>query len=130
MNQGDPMNTPLTAGQKALLYAELIQRRDALNAQLASHLHGQTRAERAHDVLNQDGDDAPQRLPEREIAQALTDHERRELDAVSAAMLRLDKGEYGRCADCSTDIPYDRLKAEPWAQRCVPCATRLESRQR
>jgi DnaK suppressor protein len=124
------MSTPLTPGQQALLHAELTQRRQALTAQLASHLHGQTRAERAREVLQQDGDDAPQRLPEREIAQALTDHERRELAAVSAALGRLDKSEYGRCAGCGADIPFDRLKAEPWAMRCVPCATRLEARQR
>lgn len=124
------MSTPLTTGQQALLQTELTQRRDALTAQLASHLHGQTRAERAHDVLSQDGDDAPQRLPEREIAQALTDHERRDLEAVNAALLRLDKGEYGHCADCGIDIPFDRLKVEPWAARCVPCATLVEARQR
>lgn len=120
------MNTPLTAGQRAQLQTALTLRRQALERQLAEHLHGQTRAERAHDVLTQDGDDAPQRLPERDIAAALTDLERSELDAVSAALQRLERGEYGQCVDCGVDIPFDRLRAEPWALRCVDCASARE----
>lgn len=120
------MSVSLTAGQRAQLESELALRRRALEQQLAEHLHGQSRTERAHDVLTQDGDDAPQRLPEREIAAALTDLERRELDAVVAAMQRLERGDYGACVDCGTDIPFDRLRAEPWALRCVDCASAHE----
>ncbi len=122
------MGDPLSAGQRAWLAAELQQRRQALQAQLAQHLHGQTRVERAADRLAQDGDDAPQRAPELEIAAVLTEREQRDLDAVAAALQRLDKGEYGRCRDCGEDIPFERLKVEPWAERCVPCASRRERR--
>jgi DnaK suppressor protein len=124
-----PMSTHLTAGQHALLEAELEQKRRALSGQLAAHLHGQTRVERAHDVLQQDGDDAPQRAPELALAAALTERERRELDAVTAALQRLASGDYGRCGDCGAGIPFDRLKVEPWAERCVACATAREQQQ-
>jgi RNA polymerase-binding transcription factor DksA len=120
------MNAPLTAGQLAQLRAAMTQRREGLEKQLAEHLHGQSRVERAREVLQQDGDDPPQRLPERDIAAALTDLERSELDAVTAALLRLERGEYGQCADCGVDIPYERLQAEPWALRCVDCASARE----
>lgn len=124
------MTTHLTAGQHALLEAELQQRERALRRQLDEHLHGQTRVERAAERLAQDGDDAPQRAPELEIAAVLTDREQRELDAVAAALQRLARGEYGRCSDCGADIPFDRLKVEPWAERCVPCATVREKHSR
>lgn len=124
------MSTHLTAGQHALLEAELQQRQRALRRQLDEHLHGQTRVERAAERLAQDGDDAPQRAPELEIAAVLTDREQRELDAVAAALQRLARGEYGRCSDCGDDIPFDRLKVEPWAERCVPCATAREKPSR
>jgi RNA polymerase-binding transcription factor DksA len=124
--EGDTMSSPLTAGQQALLKADLEQRRDALGRQLSEHLHGQSRTDRAREVLQQDGDDAPQRLPERDIAAALTAHEQRELDAVTAALQRLQRGEYGGCADCGVAIPFDRLKAEPWALRCIDCESRRE----
>lgn len=124
------MTTHLTAGQHALLEAELQQRERALRRQLDEHLHGQTRVERAAERLAQDGDDAPQRAPELEIAAVLTDREQRELDAVAAALQRLARGEYGRCSDCGADIPFDRLKVEPWAERCVPCASAREKHPR
>jgi len=37
--------------------------------------------------------------------------------------------QYGVCADCAADIPFDRLKAEPWALRCVACETQHEKQQ-
>jgi DnaK suppressor protein len=120
------MTTPLTADRLDHLKAALRRRRAGLENQLAEHLHGRTRAERAHDVMQQDGDDAPQRAPEREVAAALTDLERHELDAVVAALRRIERGEYGQCADCGVDIPYERLQAEPWALRCVACETARE----
>ena len=62
------MSRHLTAGQQALLTAELEQRERQLREQLQYHLHGQSRVERAHEVLTQDGDDAPQRRPEQAVA--------------------------------------------------------------
>lgn len=120
------MSTHLTNGQRALLASALEQRQEELGRQLAEHLHGLTRSERARDVLQQDADDAPQRRPEREIAMALSDRERRELDAITASLKRIERGNYGVCADCGADIPFDRLKAEPWALRCVACQSRHE----
>ena len=120
------MSTHLTAGQRARLQTDLEERRQRLANQLAEHLHGQTRAERARDVMEQDGDDAPQRAPEREVAAALSEHEQREIDAVDAALARLRGVAYGRCAECEEDIPFDRLQAEPWALRCLDCEARHE----
>jgi DnaK suppressor protein len=72
-----------------LLEAELVQRQHQLDKRLAEHTQGQSRAEHAREVLLQDGDDAPQREPERELDMALTDRETRELGAVSEALRRL-----------------------------------------
>jgi RNA polymerase-binding protein DksA len=125
-----PAARALTHGQHSWLQAELEQRRTALSEQLAAHLHGQTRAEQAHDRLTQDGDDAPQRAPEMAMAAALTDREQRELAEVTAALKRLADNAYGRCTDCDAEIPFDRLQVEPWATRCVPCEEQRESRRR
>lgn len=120
------MGQHLTAGQRALLEAELQQRQRALGQQLTEHLHGQTRVERAAERLAQDGDDAPQRAPELAMTAALTDREQRELNAAAAALQRLADGGYGVCGDCGAEIPFDRLKAEPWALRCVDCESARE----
>lgn len=120
------MINPLTSDQRAWLQSELEKRRDALSQQLAEHLHGSSRVERAADVASQDADDAPQRRPERETAMALSDRERHDLDAASAALQRLSDPHFGVCADCGIDIPFERLQAEPWALRCVDCESRRE----
>ena len=118
--------THLTAGQRALIEAELQQRQRLLDRQLADRQQGGTRAEHAREMLLQDGDDAPQRESERELDMALSDRALVELGQVSDALRRLHGEGFGQCSDCGADIPFDRLKAEPWALRCVACESARE----
>ncbi|MBK9136895.1 MAG: TraR/DksA C4-type zinc finger protein [Betaproteobacteria bacterium] len=122
------MSNHLTAGQRALLRAALEQRQHQLDRRLADHLGGRSRAEHAREVLTQDDDDAPQRESEREMDMALTDLETQEVGEVSEALRRIDSDGYGQCTDCGVEIPFDRLRAEPWALRCVPCESRREQK--
>jgi len=115
------MSHHLTAGQRALLEAALVQRQHQLDQRLAEHQDGLSRADHARELLQQDSREAPQREEEREIDMALSDIELRELGEVSLALRRLRGEEYGRCRDCDLEIPFDRLKAEPWAKRCLQC---------
>lgn len=114
----------LTAGQHTLLESALQQRLSQLDRRLSEHLGGSTRAEHASAVLAQDGDDAPQRDHEREFDLAQGDRDIVALGEAAAALARLRDtaaGRYGLCADCGAEIPFDRLRVEPWAARCVPC---------
>ena len=120
------MSTHLTAGQRALLEAELVGRQRDLDRQLAEHQGGLSRAEHARELLNQDSDDISHREADRELDMALNDRELAELGAVSAALRRLKEGGYGLCTDCGEDIAFDRLKVEPWALRCIACESRRE----
>jgi RNA polymerase-binding protein DksA len=116
----------LTAGQRALLEAELIHRQSELDRQLADHQGGLSRVEHAREVLSQDSDDVSHREADREMDMALGDREIAELGAVSAALRRLKEDRYGICSDCGEAIAFDRLKVEPWALRCVACEGRRE----
>ena len=49
-----------------------------------------------------------------------------ELMAIDAARGRIADGSYGDCIDCGQPIPFERLKAQPTALRCVPCQSRYE----
>lgn len=49
-----------------------------------------------------------------------------ELRAVQNAYTRMDNGTYGECANCGLDIPYERLKVQPMAERCAPCQQQRE----
>lgn len=123
------MNTSLTPGQRAQLQELLELRQHELDRRVAVHLGPQGRAERAREVLQQDNDDAPQRDADREIDLAQADRELLELGAVSRALARVHEPGYGLCVACGTGIPFDRLKVEPEAERCVACETALEQRK-
>lgn len=49
-----------------------------------------------------------------------------ELRAIEAARARMDNGVYGDCVDCETEIPLERLKVQPTAERCAPCQEHYE----
>jgi DnaK suppressor protein len=65
---------------------------------------------------------------DREVDLGLTDRDTVELGAVSRALLKLRQGGYRRCEACGADIPFDRLKVEPEATRCMPCESAAERR--
>lgn len=48
------------------------------------------------------------------------------LSGIDEALERLEREDYGRCMDCSRDIPLSRLRALPFAVRCVTCAEEIE----
>ena len=52
---------------------------------------------------------------------ALRDHNAQHLDAVLAALARLDDGTYGACIRCGRPIAPGRLEALPWAAHCIDC---------
>jgi DnaK suppressor protein len=124
------MSSHLTTGQRALLRAELELRQRQLDRQLDTHQDGQSRADHAREVLERDYDDAPQRAMDREVDLALSDIDLQTLGAISRALQRLDDDDFGLCGDCGTEIPFDRLKVEPYALRCVRCESRHEQEGR
>jgi len=48
------------------------------------------------------------------------------LRQIDAALVRLERGEYGRCSACGEAIPLARLAALPFATHCIPCQSRRE----
>jgi DnaK suppressor protein len=52
---------------------------------------------------------------------ALRDHNRILLEAVDAALARLDAGTYGACTSCGKGIGAERLQALPPAALCIDC---------
>ena len=51
------------------------------------------------------------------------------VQAIDAALERLDSGSYGRCAVCGEPIAPGRLEAVPWATPCVRDAAPARSRR-
>ena len=45
---------------------------------------------------------------------------------IDEALVKLEEGTYGRCADCGAEITEKRLRAVPFARRCVTCQAKQE----
>lgn len=45
---------------------------------------------------------------------------------IDEAIARLEEGTYGLCSDCGVEISEKRLKAVPFARRCVACQEKEE----
>jgi DnaK suppressor protein len=121
------MTAHLTAGQRALLEAALVQRQLQLDRQLAGELSGNSRVEHARELLRQDTGDRVRHGDDRDVDLARSDKDLQELGSVCEARRRLQGAGYGVCADCDEPIPFDRLKLEPWALRCVACESKRDT---
>ena len=48
-------------------------------------------------------------------------------EQIDEALLRLADGTYGICEDCGREISERRLKAVPFARRCIQCQEKTEA---
>jgi DnaK suppressor protein len=121
------MSTQITAPFKQ----QLLQQRTTLLAQLASLRGGNVgRAQASADHFGGQKEDSRAQLEtERDLEFSLDARESAELDAVDAALKRIEAGTYGVCTDCGTDIPAARLHAAPETPRCISCQDKLEHRR-
>ena len=74
------------------------------------------------DPLEHDFEEQATQREGEEVLGALDDAGRRELDAIRAALARIEAGSYGTCRRCGEPIAPARLLAVPTALDCVGCA--------
>ncbi len=120
--------TSLTTEQTRSLETLLIDREKQLIAEIAAAREAtrQRDAARSTEVIDRKAD-ADQDAAE-EVAEAETQRDIDELDAVQAARLRMNAGLYGQCVDCEEPIAFARLQAQPAAMRCAKCQTGHEEK--
>lgn len=67
--------------------------------------------------------------PEDDLEFALIQMKSEMLDTVNEAVRRFDAGAYGYCVDCGEVISPARLRAMPFAVRCLECEEAREDEQ-
>jgi RNA polymerase-binding protein DksA len=71
--------------------------------------------------------DVAQEVEEETTWLAVLERERDMHAQAEQAMCRLAEGGYGVCATCGEPIPAARLRALPFAVRCLKCQERFEA---
>ena len=112
-----------TTARSAELRRMLIGRRSELQAEVESGIRSgrSGRPKEGGDNL-EDSDAAVQG----DIALSLLQMRAEMLARIELAIVRLDAGRYGSCAECDEDITERRLSALPFAVRCQACEQRRE----
>jgi phage/conjugal plasmid C-4 type zinc finger TraR family protein len=110
--------------QYAEILEALIVKRDEVVARLENIKKNLTGGRSA------DSQEQAQELENAEVVDALGNEARLELSRIAKALDQIKNGVYGSCADCGEPIPRARLKAYPFAARCIRCATAEEDRTR
>jgi DnaK suppressor protein len=58
------------------------------------------------------------------------DRERKLIKKIDESLIDLEKGDYGFCESCGTEIGIRRLEARPTATLCIDCKTLDEIREK
>ncbi|HMO36300.1 MAG TPA: TraR/DksA family transcriptional regulator [Gemmatales bacterium] len=85
-------------------------------------------------ILNQEGDygsgqnmndylEVSNQAVEEFLAEHLKGNQEFTLSEVEAALDRIKQGTYGLCSECKAEIGIERMKALPYARRCISCAS-------
>ena len=118
---------PLTDKQTQDLRGMIEARRKTLLAEMredAARARDQPYSEHAGSVSDSGDESVATLIADLEQADLTRDLD--EFRALDAARNRLQDGSYGICADCGSDIGFQRLKAFPGAMRCIQCQERHE----
>jgi DnaK suppressor protein len=91
-------------------------------------LQGEHPSGRAAADSPQDSADAGTTLSETDRTEAALAAVQTQRRLVMDALVRIEHGSYGMCADCGKPIPEGRLDARPEAARCVGCQSKRDRR--
>jgi RNA polymerase-binding protein DksA len=76
-----------------------------------------------------DSKERAKQLEDNEVVDALGNEARVEIAKISAALRRIDSGDFGNCTECGTPIQQGRINAYPYAEECIECAEFDEKRR-
>jgi RNA polymerase-binding protein DksA len=65
---------------------------------------------------------------EQDFTLGLLEDEEKMLGEIDRALSRLESNSFGRCEECGTEIPRERLLEIPYTRHCIDCARKLEER--
>ena len=73
-----------------------------------------------------DSEERAKEMEDSEVVDALGNEAREEVRKISAALTRMEEGNFGSCLACGSAIDDARLEAYPYAEDCIDCANEEE----
>jgi DnaK suppressor protein len=73
--------------------------------------------------LAKDSEEKATQTENDEVLDYLGNATRTEIEKIKLAIARIDRGDYGICLSCGEPIAKERLKALPYSNLCIKCAT-------
>jgi DnaK suppressor protein len=116
-------------------YEDLKQMLDDRKRQMLSQVHEKIRDVRTENVLGKvnnvlDPVESSEAGIQEDIEFALIQMKAETLDKINQALNRLEEGAYGNCFECGDEISQARLRALPFAVRCIDCESARENAQK
>ena len=112
-----------------MLRQDLEERRTAITRAL-QHTMRTTREVADRAEMTKDPYGSASTSHDDELAAITVDRLARDLKLIDGALADIDAGRYGVCVECEEPIAPKRLKALPFATRCVECQARSERLER
>jgi RNA polymerase-binding protein DksA len=106
----------MTAASHEALREELQRKKKELSARLERISLNLRRGYEA------DSKERAKQLEDNEVVDALGNEARAEIAKISAALQRMDNGEFGICIECGMPIGDGRIAVYPYADECIECA--------
>jgi RNA polymerase-binding protein DksA len=79
-----------------------------------------------HEGMSADWSEQASERENDEVLESLGNSAEQELSMIKFAIMRIDEGNYFRCAECGDNIPLARLDLLPFTAHCVNCAEKIE----
>jgi len=116
-------------------YEELKEMLEERRRQILSQVHEKIRDVRTENVSGKvntvlDPGESSEAGIQEDIEFALIQMKAETLHKINEALQRLEEGAYGNCFECGEEISRQRLRALPFAVRCIECEEAGETAQK
>jgi len=116
-------------------YEGLKQMLEERRRQILSQVHEKIRDVRTENVSGKvntvlDPGESSEAGIQEDIEFALIQMKAETLNKINEALGRLEEGAYGNCFECGEEISQQRLRALPFAVRCIECEEARENAQK
>jgi DnaK suppressor protein len=116
-------------------YQDLKRMLDERKRHMLSQVHEKIRVVRSENVSGKvnnvlDPGETSEAGIQEDIEFALIQMKAETLAKINEALARLEEGAYGNCFECGEEISQARLRALPFAVRCIECEQARENAQK